>query len=63
MPAYPWIVISVSAVLFGSSHWYSLGYILYAIAPGYLLATAYYFGGCSRRTFWVVAVALSINTL
>ena len=60
VPARPWIVISVSAVLFGLSHWYSLGYILYAILPGYLLATAYYSGGCSRKSFWVVSVAHSL---
>ena len=59
IPSYPWIAIALSAALFASSHFWSVGYILYTFPGGCVLGAAYFYGGCNHRMFWMVVSAHS----
>ena len=51
------LYISVSAILFGLSHTYSLQYIIFAFAVGLILAYMYFFySKTPKKSFWSIAL-------
>jgi Type II CAAX prenyl endopeptidase Rce1-like len=54
--------IVVSSLLFGLSHFYSFGYIVFAIAEGILLAYSFYFYHRNlSKAFWTTALVHSLH--
>lgn len=53
----PWLIVFISAVLFGMMHWYNLGYIIFAFTLGLLFMCIYmYYLPNYSKAFWSTAL-------
>lgn len=53
----PFFSCGLSALIFGSIHFYNIFYFLYAVAAGFLFAYLYYIGSLSKRGFILTFIA------
>ncbi len=60
LPRISWLVVILSGLCFGATHFYSPGYIFVTFFDGLVLATGFLFSGKMARAFWVVCLAHAI---